>query len=437
MIKLNSKNALIDQRNFDELSHEVLKIKREMNQFKHGFMDLPYQFDLVHQEIEYTKELLRGKNTIVIIGIGGSDLGARAINQVFRGNLKNENGDLKVYFAGDTTDPDIYNELDSHLDYDKTLFVVISKSGNTVEQSVAFIYFRNKVIENLSKEQEINHFLFITDPVDGFLRELSMRYGYKSINLPQNVGGRFSVLSSVGMVFAGIIGCDVEKILNGAKDLDAEFKRDDIDDVARFSIIQYLHYRSKRDISVLMPYRYNLKEFGRWYAQLISESLGKKHKIDSAESFEGITPQIAIGPYDQHSQLQLFNEGPDNKLIIFIESEKVNNDIHLPSEIEFAKYQNYKQRSLFEILKLSKSTTEYSLTKNGRPNVTITIDELNEYHLGQLFYFFELSTVIIGGLLRVDPFNQPGVELSKRAMNTLLGIEVDKDILEDFGKINT
>lgn len=437
MIKLDSKNSIINQGDFDLITHEVLKIKKEMNKFKHGFMNLPYQFDLVHQEIEYAKELLRGKDTIVIIGIGGSDLGARAINQVFRGNYKNENGDLKVYFTGDTTDPDLYHEVDSHLDYEKTLFIVISKSGNTVEQSVAFIYFRDKVIQKLSKENELNHFLFITDPVDGFLRELSMKYGYKSIDLPKDVGGRFSVLSSVGMVFAGIIGCDVEKILNGAKDLDLEFKKDDVDEVVRFSIIQFLHYKSKRDISVLMPYRYNLKEFGRWYAQLLSESLGKKHSIYSEERNEGITPQIAVGPYDQHSQLQLFNEGPDNKLIIFIESERVNNDIYLPSEIEFAKYQNYKQRSLFEILKLSKSTTEYSLTKNNRPNITIKIEELNEYYIGQLFYFFELSTVLIGALLKIDPFNQPGVELSKKAMNTLLGIEVDNAILEDFGKINS
>jgi len=449
-MKLSIKNMFLDRlgsglslEEFTNLKPKLAEIKSSFlaNKAKYSYREFADSKMDLSAIYDYKNKLDKSINTIVVIGIGGSDLGARAVHAALNSQYYNEQKSVnyKIYFSGDTTDPKNLLELTEVLDISKALFIVISKSGNTIEQASAFIYFRKLVISSLGEAADIKHFLFITDSKTGTLRELADKYGYPTLAIPANIGGRFSVLSTVGLVPALFAGIKIEELLKGAEDLKLELESASVDnDMAlTYAALNYLYFNKGKNISVLMPYQYSLHGFAFWYRQLWAESLGKKLTKDNQVVNTGSTPIAALGPTDQHSQLQLYNEGPNDKIFTFIVAKNTDQNITLPSELEKLKQFEFLAGSdLQSILNYEQKTTAFALTKNERPNCTIEIDKVNEYNLGQLIYFFEAVVGYLGDMYNIDAFDQPGVELSKNAMFGILGKAGYEDYKEEFEKGN-
>jgi glucose-6-phosphate isomerase len=429
----------ISKSEIENIKQELKSVKEKFLNTDLGYKKLPYNFDSISRDLETADKLAEGMDTIVVIGIGGSDLGTRALQRALNHQYYNSNRGVakKLYFSGDTTDPEAISDLLDIINLETTLFFVVSKSGNTIEQGSTFVYFRELIKAKLGDEAVIKHFAFLTDPISGTLRELSSRDGYIAMHIPSDVGGRFSVLSTVGMVPAHLVGLNIEEFLRGARELDESIKGSESDMILEYVAAQYLYYKQNKKISVMMPYQYSLFEFAKWYQQLWAESLGKRVNAKGEVVYEGATPAAVLGPTDQHSQLQLYNEGPNDKLFTFIISEESRRNIQLPENYTgVEQYGFMKGRSFHEILKYEMETTAFALTKNERPNATITIPTLNEYYIGQLFYFFEVAVTYMGYLLDINPFDQPGVELSKNAMYGILGKSGYEKEMADFEEYN-
>ncbi|MFS8131312.1 MAG: glucose-6-phosphate isomerase [Candidatus Dojkabacteria bacterium] len=451
MIKVDLKNMFfeklgigLDKPDLNDLNDKLMEAKKKFLAEKLGFKRLPYEYESIKKDLDKVKKLTEQMETIVIIGIGGSDLGTRAIQRAINGlyyNQKSTEDDRhskNIYFSGDTTDPEAIAELLDVIDLKKTMFFVVSKSGNTVEQASTFAYFRNLYVQMDNEEHTPQkHFIFLTDAVTGTLRELATKENYDAFEVPSDVGGRFSVLSTVGLIPAYLVGVDVEQMLKGAQDLDEEIKKskDKMDDILEYVGLKYLYYKGGKNISVMMPYQYGLYEFAKWYQQLWAESLGKKVDLEGNEVHEGQTPIAAVGPVDQHSQLQLYNEGPNDKVITFIRAEGSRVNIDLPEDYTDAEaFEFLKGHNFHELLNYEQETSAFSLTANGRPNATLTIPKVDEYNLGQLFYFFEVAVSYFGNLLNINTFDQPGVELSKNAMYGVLEKKGFEQVKADFDK---
>ena len=381
-----------------------------------GFIDLPKNQDNLQEVLEF--EVLTNKkySTIVLIGIGGSSLGPKCILQALGGKT-----DKKVYIV-DNIDPDEILSVSVKLNFEETLFLVVTKSGTTHETIATYLYFRDKT--DYFGLEAAKHFVFITDPVNGYLRNLSKKEGIPVFDIPENVGGRFSVLSNVGLVFAALIGIDIQELLTGASDMaDSFFKdSDDLNQAWKLAKIQYELSLKGKNIQVVLPYSSRLNSFGHWYVQLLSESIGKELSLNGETVNVGLTPIPAVGATDQHSQLQLFKEGPNDKLILFLNVLNFEFQVKIPS-IDYKGLEYLSNRSFNELIQAEFEATKESLTESNRPNLTISITEVNAYYLGQLFQMFELSVACLGELYNVDTFNQPGVERGK---------VLTKEILENF-----
>lgn len=424
MVKVTSK--VLDKIDL-EILNKIKQVKNELINNPPVFNKEIYQLDKVLLEFSKLDNIKKNKDTLVILGVGGSDLGFRAIfnalthsnfnelNNVSLDTLNPLSNFKKVYFAGDTTESKYLNELLEVLDLSKTLFLVISKSGNTVETLSSYLFFYTKV-----KKLNLNikdHFVFITNEVksgetntnndnSNILRDISLKHNVITIDIPKELGGRFSVLSSVGLIPSLLLNLDVNSLIKGAIDLD-----NNLDEVTKYVSVIYSEYLNNKNINVLMPYSKYLTYLSKWYVQLISESLGK---LDSSRKQVGITPIANIGPIDQHSSLQLYIDGLKDKVITFITINKYDSDINIvDSENDIEELNLLNNKSFNSILNLEYRGTQSSMDNNGVSNVTLEINELNEYYLGQLFYFFELVTFMLGKLLNVNPFDQPGVEESK------------------------
>lgn len=429
MLKIDFRNSLEESLGLglsDAVLQEMeIKYKSVMEKFQTediGFKKLPNSFESLKTDLEKAQKQFSEFASMVVIGIGGSDLGTKSIVSALKSSVLGK----QIKFAGDTTDPDAISGLISSIDLSSTLFIVVSKSGDTIEMSSLFVYLRDLILREFGKESLSRHFLFITDPIQGTLKALSRREGYQTIDIPTDVGGRFSVLSSVGMVPSFLVGLKVEDFLKGAKELDLGL-------AYRYALIVSWYYRNGVDINVFMPYKYNLRYLSLWYQQLVAESLGKKFNSRQEQVFEGITPISALGPVDQHSLLQLLNEGPNNKLVTFLRVEKSESQLNLPTDYQdIEEYEFLEGKSFSELLALEQETTAYSLTQNKRANITIELASLDEYHLGQIMYFFEVVVTLVGFLLDINPFDQPGVELSKNTLYGVLGKEGYDQYKRDF-----
>ncbi|MEK9160221.1 MAG: glucose-6-phosphate isomerase [Patescibacteria group bacterium] len=348
-------------------------------------------------------EKLRGKfKDIVVLGIGGSALGITCVRDALLGSLWNFHGKTRLFVLDNL---DTVGELERVIDADKTLFIVISKSGTTPETMAQYFYFKQKV----SKE----NFVFITDAANGELREIGKEYGIPMLDIPDNVGGRFSVLTPVGLFPAAMMGVDIEELLRGADGMAALFMKDEwaLNVPFQFAAAQYLlEWKYGVHITVMMPYSTRLSSLADWYAQLLAESIGKEGK--------GLTPVSALGVTDQHSQLQLYNEGPKDKLIVFVEVEREETPTIPRVERKALAYLS--GLSFHQLMNTEKRGTEQALSEYKKPNVTISVPEVNAYELGQLFMFFEASIAFLGEYYRINAFDQPGVELSKQLTKQLL-----------------
>lgn len=390
-------------RHYQPLVEEAFK---RASQIGYGFLKLPDDTKLVTKIKKFAKSQQHKWENIVVLGIGGSALGLIAVQEALMGPFSHLQKKPHL-FVIDNVDPDYMTQLADSIDVSKSLFIVISKSGGTVEPMTLYSFFRQKLIDKKAKKIQ-QHFVFITDAKTGLLRKLGKEEGIEMFEVPAKVGGRFSVLSSVGLVPAALAGVDISALLKGAKKMRTEIKKKkELDNPAlTLATLQYLEDASKEKImTVMMPYSNFLFRVGDWYRQLLAESIGKNKKT-------GPTPINALGTTDQHSQLQLYNEGPNNKWFIFLRvlqhQSKARLKNHLPDGIEFLN-----GKKVGDIIDAAYLGTSQSLAKNSRPNVTIEISKINAETMGALFMLFEFQVALLGFMYKVDAFNQPGVEDSK------------------------
>ncbi len=359
---------------------------------------------------------------VVILGIGGSALGAICLHQTL-GDLFGERvGDWPRLTVLDNIDPVLIFEFEKNVDLSSTLFLVITKSGETPETLAQYLYFRNRI--DSWKLNWLEHFVFVTGPGKGLLRQVAAKNPNLPIfDIPENVGGRFSVLTVVGLLPAALIGIDIEKLIKGAKTQREYFLTTDFKKNMAFqlAIVQHSLYQRGKNITVMFPYAQKLLKLADWYRQLLAESIGKENDRAGQKVNVGITPVISLGVTDQHSQNQLYQEGPNDKFYIFMNVANPSADLNIPNPQTFGNGLEYLQGVTFgKLLKTEMEGTIDALLTKDRPIVRIIMESLDAENLGELLLFFEGSIAFLGELLNVDAFDQPGVELSKKLTKKLL-----------------
>ena len=390
-----------------------------------GFVDLPANAQLLRQVTSFAKEA-RGKfDDVVILGIGGSALGPIALRTALRPsgwNMLDEKARdnyprLQVL---DNVDPETIAALLGRLRLPRTLFIVTSKSGGTAETMAQFLIVHDRLVRD--KLDLSQHLVFVTDPKQGALRPLAERVKVPALDIPPNVGGRFSVLTPVGTLPAALIGIDVRSLLSGAAEMAKRCESTDLasNPAGVYATLQWLSdTRLRKSIAVFMPYSDPLRDFAGWFVQLWAESLGKKRPDGTSV---GSTPLAALGATDQHAQVQLFMEGPADKTVTFVAVRERGTDVTIPAAFSDVKELGYLARhSLGELIDIERRATAGALAKRGRPNMTIQLDRVDAGHVGQLMMLLEIATAYAGQLYAIDAFNQPGVELGKQFAYALLG----------------
>lgn len=368
------------------------------------------------RQIEAYANSVAGKfSDIVVLGIGGSALGAICLRDALTHLYGKRDKKTPVLHVVDNIDPTMIRELTEVLPLKKTLFIVISKSGTTPETMAPYLYFR--ALLEKAKCSIKKHMVFVTDAERGVLREIAWEEGITTFDIPGNVGGRFSVLTTVGLLPAALIGINIKALLKGARIMRDVFLSHDFttNTPFQFAALQHaLDTKKGKSITVMMPYAQKLKSFADWYRQLLAESIGKKVNRKGKLVEVGITPVAALGTTDQHSQTQLYNEGPHDKLLVFIHADSLGKPLPIFTKKDLKAGISYLRGVSFNtLMEVEYEATREAYTKHSRPNVTISIDEVNETALGELFLFFEGATAFLGELYGVDAFDQPGVELSK------------------------
>jgi len=397
-------------RHKDKIAEYLEKIKAR----KLGFYDLVDDKETVAKVQKFADEKKDQYEHIIVFGIGGSSLGTICLQQ----SLTHLYKEKKLHVI-DNIDPIMLKELEDVIELPKTLFIIVTKSGGTPETLSEYFYIRKKCDEKGLDPKE--HFVFITDPTKGLLREISIEEGIPTFEIPENVGGRFSVLTPVGLLPAALMGLDIKALLDGARTQRDLFLSESKNPAFTLATIQYLLDQKGKQMTVLMPYAQKLIRLADWYRQLLAESIGKKLDNEGNEIFSGLTPINALGVTDQHSQSQLYNEGPNDKFFIFIAVEDFGADMEIPNLKPMSPSVNFLQNVSFKkLMHTEQKGTEQALTKNDRPNITITVDSVSENALGQLFMLFEAKVAFLGEFYNIDAFDQPGVELSKNLTKELL-----------------
>ena len=422
----NVKNGIKEEeinQNKDKIK-EIINLVLEENP---GFLEVPYTRKWVDSVLDH-KSWVQSFDSVVILGIGGSALGNLALQTSlnplnYNTMSKDKRKTPKVYVI-DNVDPDYIASVLDSIDVSKTLFNVISKSGTTAEAMTNYMIARG-IIESYGLEGK-EHLLFTTDPENGVLRKIADEEGIKTLEIPPSVGGRFTVLTPVGLLSAVAGGIDVIDLVNGAKDMCEKIKNDDVweNPAALNALIHHIYYNRGYNISVMMPYSNRLFLLADWYRQLWAESLGKRTDVDGKEVFVGQTPVKALGATDQHSQVQLYNEGPFDKVVTFLKLENFDREITIPSihnDIPALKYLGGKKVS--DLLNTELTGTEYALVEHNRPNMKVIFPEINPYNIGQFLFAYEFQTAIMGKLLNINAYDQPGVELGKQVTYGLMGRE--------------
>lgn len=389
-----------------------------------GFLDLPFDRKAERDAAALAKKLSRSFTDMVVLGIGGSDLGARALQQALVNPQKQKRGTMRVHFAGASTDPDALVRLLETLDLKKTCVNIVSKSGDTLEPMSAFLVLRDRLLKTVGAKRLSKHIIATTDPFGGSLRALAEAEGYATLPVPGNVGGRFSVLSPVGLFPAAAMGIDTAELLNGARAAVEAFHENAASEcpACRFAGLHALGAeKRKQRIQVTVAYSAFMSEFGRWIRQLVAESLGKKKNRKGKAIHAGITPIACVGPEDQHSQLQLWSQGPTDKIVSFMEIATFHASLITPDAQDLGQaIQRFGNRSFAELIHAERKATAEALRQDGRPNGTLVLERLDERVLGELIVFFELSVALMGELFDINAYDQPGVELSKKIMREQL-----------------
>ncbi len=394
-----------------------------------GWTELPYNQDEIVDDILSTaKEIQEKFDYFVVLGIGGSALGPIAIQQALNHLHYNDlpkskrNGCPKLYVE-DNVDPERMQALFDVIDLEKTCFNVISKSGSTSETMTQYLILWD-ALKNKLGDSAKEHIVATTDKEKGNLIKLANKEGFKKYVIPDGVGGRFSEMCPVGLLAAAVCGIDIKAMLDGAAYMDKLAQSDNIFENSPLmaAALQYMAMNKGYNISVMMPYADSLKYMADWYCQLWGESLGKKNDLDGNVVNVGQTPVKALGVTDQHSQVQLYTEGPFDKVITILGVDKYRCEVRIADGCEDIPAVNFLcGHTMNELITAERNATEYALLKSGHLNHTIMLPEVNAFTIGELMYFYELETAYCGAMLNINTFDQPGVEEGKNATYALLG----------------
>ncbi|MBY0491437.1 MAG: glucose-6-phosphate isomerase [Gemmatimonadaceae bacterium] len=392
-----------------------------------GFLTLANNHALLDQSLAIAADVAGRFDDVLLLGIGGSALGPIALRTALCPPRWNEltaaqrGGHPRLHVL-DNVDPGTISATLARLELARTLVLVVSKSGGTVETMAQYLIVREALAQALGEEAAKAHLVFVTDPQVGALRKIARAEGIRTCDIPPNVGGRFSVLSPVGILPAALIGIDVRALLGGAADVTARAASPTLASnlPGTFAVMQWLADTAHaRSVQVLMPYADPLRDLALWFVQLWAESLGK---VRGDGTSVGPTPLPALGATDQHSQVQLFMEGPFDKTVTFIAVKGREQDGPIPARHgDIAELGYLGGHTLGELIEIEQRATAGALAARGRFNATLTIDQVDAWHLGALMQTFALATAYAGELYGIDAFNQPGVELGKQFAYALLG----------------
>ncbi len=394
----------------ESTKHIVDALEAARNSGALGFMALPFDDAPVKAVTEFARQ--HAMPNVLVLGIGGSALGPMALDSAL---ARPHSGRRLVVL--DNIDPDFIADTLETLAPQDTIVNVIAKSGVTAETMATFAIVRKWMTDALGEGRAREHFVVTTDPEKGDLLAIARQENYPAFVIPPNVGGRFSVLTPVGTLPAALLGFNVESIMEGARRAAHQARRPLFENPAlAAAFIEFVLERERRkSILVLFPYSQALWKFAFWFKQLWGESLGKKHDRRGREVYYGQTPTAALGVTDQHSQLQLFIEGPNDKSFLFWDVKEFRNKLAIEHPYSNFDSMGYLQnKTMPHLFRAEKQATEIALTEAGRPNATVTVDRIDEETVGELLMFSQYFTAYAGEFYDIDAFDQPGVEYGKK-----------------------
>jgi glucose-6-phosphate isomerase len=412
---------------FPTVQAEVRARRREG---EYGFYELGEQAETVAAIRRFAEGVGQAYDHVLVLGIGGSALGTKALVNALRPPAWNELDDEAREFYPRITlleniDPTSIAGALRRIDPRRVLVNVISKSGGTAETLAQYLVVRAWLDQALGPDAAVRHLVFTTDPTKGPLREMAERESIAALAVPPGVGGRFSVLTAVGLLPAALVGIDVTGLINGARRALARAESEDLLHNPP-ALHAALHWAADAwlgaRIHVLMPYSDRLRELAAWHAQLWAESLGKRVDRRGQEVQVGPTPLAAIGATDQHSLVQLFMEGPFDKVVTFVRIEHFGEDVAIPGGAGLPEELAYLAgHTMGELLLTEQEATSAALARMGRMNLTLSLPALTAETMGELIMFYQLATGFAGAWYGVNPFDQPGVELGKRLTFAAMG----------------
>lgn len=412
-----TRSEIEDMANLAKRGHDTFQKWRKSEDA--AFYDVVFSDQPIVEMKAKAHEVATKFKNVVVLGIGGSALGLRCASQSLLGpywNVMDERsrGNLPKLFVCDNVDPETFSSLLKVAKPTETCYIVISKSGKTTETAAQFFVAMDVLKKEVGAKWK-DHLIIITDPIAGELRPFATAENITTFPIPQKLGGRFSVLCPVGLFPAACAGMDIEAMLDGARDMAKACSTSDIEKNPAYFIGSshfFLDTQKQKHMSVMMPYADSLFLTSEWYAQLWAESLGKNGK--------GQTPVKALGATDQHSQVQLYMEGPNDKVFTFIGVEHFGGTKETTISNTMGSFGYIENKNMGDILRAEQIATTRALSTRERPNLTITFPKADAYHLGQFFMLYEIATALAGALYDINPFDQPGVELGKKLTKEIL-----------------
>ncbi len=403
-----------------ELCHDILHEKKGAGSDYLGWLNLPFDYD--KEEFDRIKKaaqkIKNDSDVLIVIGIGGSYLGARAaiefLGSVYYNNL--DENKLKVYFVGNNISPSYLNNILKVCEGKRVSVNVISKSGTTTEPALAFRVFKKYMEEKYTKEGAKQRIYATTDKNKGTLKSLADLEGYEKFCIPDDVGGRFSVLTAVGLLPIAAAGFSIDELMKGAQKATEDFNENKVNDCYNYAAARNILYRKGKTTEIMASYEPDFTMMNEWFKQLYGESEGKDQK--------GIFPASVIFSTDLHSMGQFIQDGQRNIFETVVEFKNHKEDLFIDlSKENFDGLNFLANQNMSKINQKAMQGTILAHTDGNVPNIVLSLEEKNEYTLGYLIYFFEKACAISGYLLGVNPFNQPGVEAYKENMFALLGKE--------------
>lgn len=429
--KFVSDNELVEMFPMVRAAHETLNERTGAGKEFLGWLDLPINYDIEEfNRIKLAAEKIRQDSDIlVVIGIGGSYLGARAVIEALNSQMYNllKEDAPKIYFVGNNISSTYLNEILSLCNGKDVSVNVISKSGTTTEPAIAFRVFK-KLLEEKYGVGEAKHRIYCTtDAKKGKLKELAIKNGYEQFVVPDDVGGRFSVLTAVGLLPIAVAGLDVDSLMIGAKKAREDLNVCDINknDCYKYAALRNVLYNKGKNVEMLVSYEPSMTMMSEWYKQLFGESEGKNGK--------GILPTSAVFSTDLHSLGQYIQDGSKFIFETVLDIKKPKEDFYIfEDENDFDGLNFLSNQNMSQVNRRAFEGTILAHTEGGVPNIVLELPEINEYEIGYLVYFFEKACAISGYLLGVNPFNQPGVESYKKNMFALLGKPGFEDMRQEL-----